>query len=450
MSESQNVRGSRLAEAIIFTIRQPLLVLNAELRVERANPAFYKLFNVKPEETSGCLVYELGNGQWNIQELRYLLEVVMAGEEHAEDFRVDHEFEDIGRRIMLLNARRIEGDDQRPHLILLAITDVTDLERIRFELEGQKEYAEKLTDSVREALVVLGWDLRVKHANAVFYDTFKVQPEETKGRMIYDLGNGQWNIPELRQLLENILPERNSFDDYQVEHDFETLGRRIMLLNARRLDHMDLIVLAIRDVTEKVRNEAQERARVGELQHRVKNIFANVQSIFSLSRRYSLTLEDFTASFEDRLAALARTKDLLLSTPSNSVEIGELVRCELAVHARDRGKVTLQGPPVDLPSRTAQAISMAIHELVTNAVKYGALLHEGGSIEVRWRTEKRDGEEFVVFQWREHGVPMRTAATRKGFGSELIEHTLPYALTGSGQLTFHSDGAECIIEFPLL
>ena len=131
-------------------------------------------------------------------------------------------------------------------------------------------------------------------------------------------------------------------------------------------------------------------------------------------------MEDFAASFEDRLATLARTQELLVSQPSDSVTIGELVRLELAAHARDKEKVVVQGPLVDLPPRIAQAISMAVHELVTNATKYGALSQESGSIEVRWRIEQRDGEEYVVFQWRERGVPIQITATKKGFGSEKI------------------------------
>ena len=94
-------------------------------------------------------------------------------------------------------------------------------------------------------------------------------------------------------------------------------------------------------------------------------------------------------------------------------------------------------------------MAMATHELVTNAAKYGALSNEGGSIEVRWLTEQRDGEEYAVFQWRERGVPIQIAATKKGFGLQIIEYSLPYALGGKAQLTFHSDGVECIIEFPL-
>jgi two-component sensor histidine kinase len=344
---------------------------------------------------------------------------------------------------------RIETEEARPYLILLAINDVTDQEQAQFELEGQKEYAEKLSDSVREAMIVLGWDLRVKHANKTFYEVFQVRPDETQGQMIYDLGNGQWNIPRLRLLLEDILPKEQSFDDYEVEHDFETIGRRTMLLNARRLNRLNLILLAIRDVTEKHRIEAQERARMGELQHRVKNILANVRALFALSRRHSRTVEDFATSFEDRLASLARTQDLLVSNPSDSVTLGELVRLELAAHARDKEKAVVQGPLVDLPPRTAQAMAMAIHELVTNAAKYGALSNEGGSIEVRWLTEQRDGKEYAVFRWRERGVPIQIAATKKGFGSQIIAYSLPYALSGTAQLTFHSDGVECIIEFPL-
>ena len=447
--KSHKELDSSLAEAMIVTIRLPLLVLNGELRVERANPAFYDLFKVTPGQTSGRLIYDLGDGQWNIPALRHLLEAILGGEEHVENYRVEHEFEDTGLRIMLLNARRIESEEARPYLILLAINDVTDREQARFELEGQKEYAEKLSDSVREAMIVLGWDLRVKHANKTFYEAFQVRPEETEGQMIYDLGNGQWNVPRLRRLFEDILPKEQSFDDYEVEHDFETIGRRTMLLNARRLNRLNLILLAIRDVTEKLRLEAQERARIGELQHRVKNILANVRALFALSRRHSLTAEDVATSFENRLASLARTQDLLVSNPSDSVTLGELVRFELAAHARDKQKAVVQGPLVDLPPRITQAMAMAIHELVTNAAKYGALSNEGGSIEVRWLTEQRDGKEYAVFRWRERGVPIQIAATKKGFGSQIIEHSLPYALAGTAQLTFHSDGVECIIEFPL-
>jgi diguanylate cyclase (GGDEF)-like protein/PAS domain S-box-containing protein len=115
------------------------------------------------------------------------------------------------------------------------------------------EYAESIIDTVREPLITLDQDLRVISVNRSFYDVFKVKPEETVGQLIYDLGNKQWDIPKLRELLETILPQKASFDNYEVEHDFATIGRRIMLLNARQIERRRgkarIILLAIEDIT---------------------------------------------------------------------------------------------------------------------------------------------------------------------------------------------------------
>ncbi|MGD0022365.1 MAG: PAS domain-containing protein, partial [Smithellaceae bacterium] len=92
-----------------------------------------------------------------------------------------------------------------------------------------QEYSESIINTVREPLIVLDQDLRIVTASRSFYEFFKVKPEETVGQLIYDLGNKQWNIPKLRELLETILPQKATFDNYEVEHDFATIGRRIML-----------------------------------------------------------------------------------------------------------------------------------------------------------------------------------------------------------------------------
>jgi chemotaxis protein methyltransferase CheR len=117
------------------------------------------------------------------------------------------------------------------------------------------EVFDNILGSIREPLVVLGSDLKVVKANHSFYQTFNVKPEETEGILIYDLGNRQWNIPKLRELLEDILPENTVFNDFEVEHDFETIGRKTMHLNARRIyrevNQTQLILLAIEDVTER-------------------------------------------------------------------------------------------------------------------------------------------------------------------------------------------------------
>ena len=114
--------------------------------------------------------------------------------------------------------------------------------------------------TILKPLVVLHADLRVRSANESFYGTFQVTPAETEGRVLYHLGDGQWNIPRLRELLEKILPQNTSFKNFEVEHHFEKLGQRTMRLNAQRLDDLHLILLAIEDITEQKRSvEATQR-----------------------------------------------------------------------------------------------------------------------------------------------------------------------------------------------
>jgi chemotaxis protein methyltransferase CheR len=122
-------------------------------------------------------------------------------------------------------------------------------------LQTYIDVLDNFLDSIREPLVVLDFNLKVVKANRSFYRTFNVKPDETEGILIYDLGNGQWNIPKLRELLEDILPQNSLFHDFEVEHNFETIGRKIMHLNARRIyrksNQTQLILLAIEDVTDR-------------------------------------------------------------------------------------------------------------------------------------------------------------------------------------------------------
>src|SRR5450759_1845086 len=175
---------------------------------------------------------------------------------------------------MLLNARQIQRVLGKERIILLAIEDITarreiedGLEKTRKELAATKisedaahEYSESIINTVREPLLSLDQDLRVVTASRSFYEVFKVNPKETVGQLIYDLGNKQWNISMLRELLETILPQKTTFDDYEVEHDFATIGRRIMLLNARQIERVlgkdKIILLAIEDITERKEIEA--------------------------------------------------------------------------------------------------------------------------------------------------------------------------------------------------
>ena len=121
------------------------------------------------------------------------------------------------------------------------------------EVRDALEFSENIINAVREPLIVMDGDLRVVSASKAFYDVFKVKPEDTEKQLIYSLGNHQWNIPKLRELLEEIIPNNAAFYDFEVKHDFPEIGERIMMLNARRIpgppEKPRVILLAIEDIT---------------------------------------------------------------------------------------------------------------------------------------------------------------------------------------------------------
>ena len=296
------------AESIINTVREPLIVLSQSLRVVTASRSFYEFFKVNPEETLGQLIYDLGNKQWDIPKLRELLETILPQKATFDNYEVEHDFTTIGKRIMLLNARQIQRVLGKERIILLAIEDITvrkeveaGLEKTRKELaiikkmaDDVSEFAESIINTVREPLISLDQDLRVVTVSRSFYEVFKVKPEETVGQLIYDLGNKQWDIPKLRELLETILPQKATFDNYEVEHDFTTIGKRIMLLNARQIQRMlgkeRIILLAIEDITER-----------REIENGLEKAHEDLKELAAELKRTALVKSEFLANMSHEL-----------------------------------------------------------------------------------------------------------------------------------------------------
>jgi signal transduction histidine kinase len=266
------------AQAIGDSVRQPLLMLDTALRIRSANRAFYQTFQLSPEKTENCLLFELGQGQWDFRGLRKLLEDTIS-KGSLNDFELEKIFPAVGRRVLLLNARKVQTDGHGERLIL-TMEDVTQRQRTEAELNFIKAYAQNIVDAVREPLLVLDAALRIQSANSAFYQTFQISREEAEHRLIFELGNGQWDIPILRTLLENegTLSKNSVFNDLEVEHVFPVIGRRMVLLNSRKLKvgyHEGLLVLTMEDVTERRRSEeeAAKAKEAAETANKTKSLF---------------------------------------------------------------------------------------------------------------------------------------------------------------------------------
>ncbi|MCL4547126.1 MAG: ATP-binding protein [Bacteroidetes bacterium] len=460
---------NEFAESVINTVREPLLLLDKDLRVVKASRSFYDFFKVSPEETIGTLIYDLGNQQWNIPKLRELLETILPEKTTFDNYEVEHDFSTIGKRIMLLNARQIERPFRQEKIILLAIEDITErkgietgLEKTRKELvvikesaDEVSEFAENIINTVREPLLLLDRDLRVVKASHSFFDFFKVSSEETIGTLIYDLGNQQWNIPKLRELLETILPEKAAFDNYEVEHDFSTIGKRIMLLNARQIQRTSkakerIILLAIEDITERKKNENElskakaeaERANFAkseflsrmshELRTPMNSIlgFAQLMDMGELSPAHKKGVTQILKSGKHLLELINEVLDMAkieagrLTVSPEPVEIFGIIweTIDIVRHLADENQIKLESDASTskqlFVKTDHQRLKQVLLNLINNAVKYN---RQGGSVKVECTIQKPvSSKEFEEVK-NENVIRISVTDTGKGIAQEYIE-----------------------------
>ena len=202
------------------------------------------------------------------------------------------------------------------------------------------------------------------------------------------------------------------------------------------------------DITERHRDQAHLNLLVAELNHRVKNTLAIVQSLAHQTFRGAGIEATARTAFDGRLAALATAHNLLTRERWEATDLETVVVETLAAQVSDPTSVSIRGPSVRLDPKTAVSIAMALHELATNAIKYGALSVDGGHVTVRWSSGSAD-EPRLLLDWRESGGPKVTAPTTRGFGSRMIERALASELRGKVTLEFRADGLHCAIDAPL-
>ncbi len=224
------------------------IFLNSNLKITRFTPAATSIVNLLPSDMGRPItdistkLKDMGTGDdFIVKESRHVLEKLSTVEKQIET-----------REGRWYNTRIIpyRTVDNVIDGVVITFNDITDLKSLERSLRESRDYAEAIIATIREPLAVIDDSMRVVSANKSFYNTFNVGPTETEGKLLFDLGNGQWNIPELKKLLGNVLPKKKVFNDFKVERDFPNIGHRQMLLNARKIEigEKDLILLAFEKI----------------------------------------------------------------------------------------------------------------------------------------------------------------------------------------------------------
>ena len=496
------------AQGILGTMREPLLVLDENLRIKTANHAFYTMFSDTAKDVEGALIYELKNSRWDTSRLREALEKILPQKSSFNDLEITFDFPGIGSKIMLFNGRRLLQNERGEEMILLAMQDITEQAKavelgiankelafqndekekraaeliiankeLAFQNDekekraaeliiankelvfqnkekekraaelviankelvfqtGEKEkraaelviadielafqnsekekraaelviankelafqakleqtlsYAQAILGTMREPLLVLDKNLRVKSANEAFYTTFSITAKDTEGTLVYELKNRRWDTPQLREALEKILPQKSAFNDLEITFDFPVIGSKVMLLNGRSLIQSEkgeeLILLAMQDITEQRILQQRNDSFMSMASHELKTPVTTIKTLVQiLQAQYEKsgdkTLIEYLTTIGQQIEQLTKLVVDLLDVSKIKADKFELeektfdfdsLTAEIVKSCQllsPQHVITVQGKTHAQISGDRNSISRVFINLITNAIKY--------------------------------------------------------------------------------
>jgi PAS domain S-box-containing protein len=320
--------------------------------------------------------------------------------------------------------------------------------------EALRESEERLRavfNSSAVGVAVLTPEARFIEANDAFTEITGYSGEELRMLDSASLTHPD-DCASMQSHIDDLLAGRSS--SFVIEKRYRRKDNSIIWVqNSVSLTHDDTgqplhLVKLVQNITERKIAERRQRLLVDELNHRVKNTLATVQSFAVQTLRSAPTVADGRKAFEARLIALSKTHDVLTRQHWEGADVREVVEQAIAAHrAPGQARFRISGPGLMLQPKAALALSLALHELATNAVKYGALSTQAGSIDIEWQVT-RDPKRFRL-RWSETGGPKVEPPERRGFGSRLVERGLSQDIAGDVRLDFTIDGVMCSVDAPL-
>ena len=362
-------------------------------------------------------------------------------------------------RERIFSARLVpyRAETEAPGGVVFTLVDVSNLRKLAQEAERQSELSRIRLNEIDEiyrvspqAMALIGTDMTYQRANNRLAEINGIPPEAHIGKRIDEV------VPDVAEKSIDMVKE--VFRTGRAREKLRVAGQTPSQPGIERIFETDFypvyggaeivsVGINVREITQEEHIRQELRRVMDELQHRVKNMLANVQSLVHRASRDATEERPLFDELAQRIEALAKTHTVLTLTNWRSAPLRAVIDPELSqVYGSDR--VTLKGPEVKINSRAAITIGMAIHELATNAAKYGCFSNGGGTLELSWLRQD-DGESDSYFlTWKERGGPKVVAPEKEGFGTKLIRSTIEGTLGGSVEVDWNADGMICRIVLP--
>jgi PAS domain S-box-containing protein len=338
-------------------------------------------------------------------------------------------------------------------MVLAVVRDVTARQDMEEALRQSRAMLEKLFEQSPDAIIVVDEICKIDRVNERAEALFGLSRDRMVGQSIEMLLPERFRDRHLALSANymkstNVRPMGNGLQLSAKRADGSEFPVEIML-NPIEIEQRQLVLAVVRDITERKRAEMHAQMLMREVNHRSKNILSVVQAM--AQRTVASSPQDFISRFGERIQGLSASHDLLVKNEWQNVPLAELVRSQLAPFGDlVESRVAIRGPDLRITAAAAQTIGMALHELATNASKYGALSTDTGRVDIAWRVESADaGEHRFAIEWSENGGPAVVAPTRRGFGCTVLREMTKMSLGADVTLDYAPTGLVWRLECPI-
>ncbi len=449
IAEVREINGD--LENLISSTQIATVFLDSNLKLRSFTPESQKMFRFVSND-QGRRIDDIGT-DLDIRQLINDCSTV------AKDGRpIETEYPTLGEdRVYRARIVPYLEDDQITGGIVFTLVDITEIRGLAVEADRQKKLAQQhfaeiqeLYDISPQAMALIESDMTYSRANKKLAAMNGLEIADIVGKKVNQV------IPEMSEQIMPVIEE--VFKTGRKVESLRTIGETSSGRSDERVWEADIypvlsgtdvrgVGVNVRDITEHARMSFELRRMMQELQHRVKNMLANVLALVSRASRDAKQEKEVFAALSQRIQALAQTHKLLTQSNWSSAKLHELLIPELVdVYGADR--VKLKGPQIEINARAALSLGMAVHELATNAAKYGCFSVPEGSVSLNW-IRQDDGEtNDFIFTWKETGGPAPSKDIKDGFGSQLIRSTIEGSLSGAVKIDHGKNGLVCSMRIP--